>query len=530
MTEKRTTVFAREATGLVRAISPTQALFWNLNTMGVLLILVYTTWAAGLYPNADLPSTVILAIPLSIPIALLYAFFSAAMPRAGGDYVWVSRVLHPALGFMSTFLVCSVLFSWIGSAPAWAMQYGVASVLQGIGILNHDQSLMSLAQVVSSTSFNLVFGLVYLIAIGLLMARGPRAIGRLMMITAVFILLGTIAYVATVYFGGFATFQQRFDTMSGSTVAAVINAAQAQGYARTVTFTASVLGAVYTFLNLWGYFATAYFAGELKNVRKTQLTSIVGSTIIFGVILWAVYAVTYYGFSREFISSISYLFTIGSADYKLPFIGPYPQFLLPYITSNPVPIVLVGFGYAATILMAGASDIWIMSRTVFAWSFDRVTPTRFASVDERFHSPYYTIALGIGLGMVALVIWLYTTWMSFMAYAITGMFMASAITGIAGMFFPYRKKDIFESAPGFVKAKIVGVPVMTILGALTFLVSVVIGYATLTPAFVGTLNPAYLGAIILVCVIALGIYLVSSVYHEKQGVPLKLSFQQIPPE
>jgi amino acid transporter len=498
--------------------------------MGVLLTLVYTTWAAGLYPNADLPSAVLLAIPMSIPIAVLYAFFSSAMPRAGGDYVWVSRVIHPAIGFMSTFVVCAVLFSWLGSAPAWALQYGIAPVFEGIGILNHDPNLMNLAQVVSSTTVCFVFGTIYLIAIGFLMVRGTRAITRLMVMSFFFIIIATITYVATVWFGGFSTFQARFDSMSGTTVATVINAATAQGSTTTVTLTASLFGAVYTFLNLWGYFATAYFAGEVKNVRKTQLFSIVGSTIIFGVILWAIYAVTYYGFSREFISSISYLFTIGSSSYTLPFIGPYPQFLLPYITSNPIPIVLVGVGYAVTILMCGATDVWIITRTVFAWSFDRVVPTKLSSVDERYGSPYYAIFLGIGLGMVALAIWLYTTWMNFMAYAITGMFLASAITGIAGTVFPYRKKDLFESAPAFVRSKVGGLPIMTILGILTFVVSVIVGYATLTPAFIGTLNPAYLAVILLTCMIALGIYAVSSVYHEKMHVPLKLAFERIPPE
>jgi amino acid transporter len=201
------------------------------------------------------------------------------------------------------------------------------------------------------------------------------------------------------------------------------------------------------------------------------------------------------------------------------------------MTSNPIPIVLVGLGYAITILTCGATDLWIISRTVFAWSFDRVVPTKLASVDERYGSPYYTIILGMGLGMVSLAIWLYTTWMSFMAYDITGMFLASAVAGIAGAVFPYRKKDLFESSPGFVRSKVGGLPVITILGVLTFVVSVTVGYATLTPAFIGgPLNPTYLAVILVTCVIALGIYAISSVYHEKMHMPLKLAFEQIPPE
>jgi amino acid transporter len=35
-------------------------------------------------------------------MALVYAFFSAAIPRSGGDYVYISRTLHPLLGFVAS--------------------------------------------------------------------------------------------------------------------------------------------------------------------------------------------------------------------------------------------------------------------------------------------------------------------------------------------------------------------------------------------------------------------------------------------
>ncbi|MGD0424248.1 MAG: APC family permease [Candidatus Bathyarchaeia archaeon] len=529
MTSDRVEVFARTSSGLVREIAVKEALVWNLNTMGVLLVLVYTTWAAGLFPGVDLPTTVLIAVPLSIPIAFLYAFFSAAMPRTGGDYVWVSRVIHPAVGFMSSLLAMMALVALIASVPAWALQYGIASIFSGLGIIYNDPSFSNMASWVSSPVVVQVFGLVYFILIGIVMIKGAKTTARLMMVTFVAILVATIAYVATVGLTGPTVFQQRFDAISGTTVATIVNSAVAAGYVTQVTVSATLLGGIYTFMNLWGFYASSYFAGEVKDVQKTQLISIVGAALVFGVVLYAVYAVTNYGFGREFIGAAAYLFTIGSSAYNLPFIGPYPQYFLPYMTTNPVPIVLVGLGYAFTILAAGVSGMWIITRNMFAWSFDRVVPSKLSALDSRYHAPYVVIAIVIVLSMIGQMIWLYTSFMNYMAYAITGMYLASGIAGFAGILFPYRRKEIFEAAPKMVRAKVAGIPIISLLGLVTLLVSAGVAYATLSPAFVGTLNPAYLAVILGTYVAALLIYGLSTIYHRKR-IPIQLTFKEIPPE
>lgn len=108
-------VFVRKASGLVRNISAWDAMILNIMVMAPTAIFVYGVWASALYPGVDLPMTALLAIPISIIVGLFYAVYSAAMPRSGGDYIWISRTLHPAVGFMCNFFLFMVLLSVAGS-------------------------------------------------------------------------------------------------------------------------------------------------------------------------------------------------------------------------------------------------------------------------------------------------------------------------------------------------------------------------------------------------------------------------------
>ena len=504
------------------------ALMYNINAMGILFVLPYATWGAGLYLGVDLPATMLIALPMSIPIALLYAYLSAAMPRTGGDYVWVSRSLHPAIGFMSNFLLSIVLIGWIAVEPAWTLQWGVAPILQGIGMANGDPGLIELAKQVSSPTSVQILGLIYFVAIALTLVRGTKWTFRVQWGMFILIVLGTLAFIVAVL-PGFSAFQQRFDSMSGTTVSDVINNAVSEGFVTESTIQATFLGTIFSFLNLTGYFFSAYFAGEIKNVQKSQIIAVVGGAIIFSAVMWVCYQAIYLGMGKEFFGAISYLYMTGSSNYTLPLVAPFPMFLMPYMTSNTVLILLVGLGFAVAPLAAGLAYIFLITRNIFAWSFDRVVPTKLSSLDRKYNSPYVALILVVVLSMVAQALWLYTNFLSYMAYGITALFLGTAITGIAGAVFPYRRKDLFEAAPAAAKRKVGGIPLITILGVLTFAVSAFVAGATLLPAYIGAINYNYISAIIVTYVVAIAIYFVSSSYRKKK-IPLELTFKEIPPE
>jgi len=45
---------------------------YNMVNMGVLFVFIYTVWGAGLYPGVHLPTTMLIALPMSIIMGILY--------------------------------------------------------------------------------------------------------------------------------------------------------------------------------------------------------------------------------------------------------------------------------------------------------------------------------------------------------------------------------------------------------------------------------------------------------------------------
>ena len=104
MTSSKPGLFAREATGLVREIG---------FTLGVIIILSHVVglgWQKRAFQFAGYAPMSTNEMPLGLP-AMFWAFLvcgiivlitgytagyvSAAMPRSGGGYVTISRIIHP---------------------------------------------------------------------------------------------------------------------------------------------------------------------------------------------------------------------------------------------------------------------------------------------------------------------------------------------------------------------------------------------------------------------------------------------------
>jgi len=514
-------VFARKASGLVRQVSGWDALIYNIVFMAPMAVFIYGIWASVTFPGTILPITALMAICLAIVIGLFYAIYSIAMPRSGGDYVWVSRTLHPSIGFAISFAFFFMIVSLVGTEVPWVMDYALTPIY----IITENTTW---ASIVADPQFKFGIAIIYYLISALIISRGAKATMRAFWISFTAIMIGVFTFIISCLWAGPTTFQSNFNQFSGMNYNDVINTAKGLGWPG-LNMAATMQGVTFTFINFLGFTSTAYIAGEIKEVRKSQLLAICGAVIVFGLLTWGIYQAAYYAMGGDFIGSISYLFITGGESYPLSY-PPFFNFLFMFITRNVYLLSFMEICWAFMPLAAGLTYMFIGTRILFAWAFDRVIPTWVSKVDRRYNSPYVAL---IAVTLVAIFfqyLWLFTGLMNFFSYLVFGWMIMQIITGISAMIFPFRRKDIFEAAPSVVKAKAGPVPILSILGLLNIIISGWLAYASMGPAFIGELDMSVFGFTIGLFVTGFIIYWISSAYHRAKGIPLELSFKEIPPE
>src|SRR5215208_65472 len=132
-------LFLRNATGLVKGWSGFDAFVYsfmsvNLVTLGMFYSFPVFGWVADGSPIA---SIVLSAIAMTF-LSITYASLIAVMPRAGGDYVWQSRVLDGVPGAVVGAVVMGIGAFLVANALSLggvgAVVHGVIGAAAGVGL------------------------------------------------------------------------------------------------------------------------------------------------------------------------------------------------------------------------------------------------------------------------------------------------------------------------------------------------------------------------------------------------------------
>jgi amino acid transporter len=539
---KSPATFVREATGLTKQISGLQALGMALSGMGLLYVFNATVFTPAFYPDANPLVGPLIGLLLILPIAATYAFFSIALPRDGGDYVWTSRVLNPALGFMVNFAITLLALSVIGSVAPWISQWSLAPLFYDLGLLLHNSSFLSLSTSLDGSSATFWVAAIAILGCGAIVAGSTRLAGELVKYWTVLAVIIGVIFVGVVVSAGHSTFVSNFNTQYGANAyQTVVQAGEntTTGYGSypgvppifsTATIAAGALG----LLGYLGFYYPAYFAGEVKHNRTSQILAQVGGSVIFMVFVTIMFAVAYFGEGPAFVNAIAGLWVIGSsANPYLPGI-PLSSGLSMFWTHNALLVSLFNLAFGGTIIVMFVSELFVLSRNIFAWSFDRVLPSSFASVNQRTKTPLNAIILMVVVALIYTYISIYNAsdLSVLFSYGTAGTFICFIFVSLAAIIYPFRRKDLFTgSADQLVKRKIGGLPVLTILGALSLVISVYVTYAILAPAIGGpTFGSVLEQAILPTFVLGLVIYGIAYVLRRRQSIDLRNIAREIPPE
>jgi APA family basic amino acid/polyamine antiporter len=126
-------LFLRNATGLVKGWSGFDAFTYSFMSVNLVTLGMFYSLAVFAYvPGANPILSIVLAAVAVTFLAVAYAGLIAAMPRAGGDYVWQSRVLDGIPGTLTGAVVGGIGFFLVSNALALGDTVAIGAAVVGV--------------------------------------------------------------------------------------------------------------------------------------------------------------------------------------------------------------------------------------------------------------------------------------------------------------------------------------------------------------------------------------------------------------
>ena len=535
-------LFARTATGLVRGWAVRDAFIYSFFSINLITLGLFIFSYAVFIPDGSLLWAVALSGAYLLFQVVTYASLIAVMPRAGGDYVWQSRILGGGIGFV--LAVCGwwfILWHWV---PIYANILNVEIFVPLGLIVGADGWATFFSESKGLFTASIVTALLASVFISL----GIRTYARIQKICFYGGMIGLLFMFVLLLVNSKADFISAFNSEAQE-----VFGAPAGAYEKTNEVAAAGTGGVadvpavkglfllipfVLFFNLWSNWGATLY-GEVRgasdfrnNIRA--MGGALAATTILAVVMFLLFAKT---FGWDFYNNANNAYWGQPALYDYvedPPVTyfPYPGLLASFLLDGAIwQFLLVGllalwfFGWVGTVFLSS-------TRVVFATAFDRILPEWVAKV-SRNGVPWVALILMLLPAIPISYFYAYNdefyNWTLAATEVIAITFAGSAI---AAAILPWRRPDVYNASP-IARYKVLGVPLITV-AALAFLV--ILGFAIyewVTNETYGIdWNTARNGFWYMLSLygIALAIYVISRFLRRQQGIDMAMVHKEIPAE
>ncbi|MDG6904483.1 MAG: APC family permease [Nitrososphaerota archaeon] len=523
MAEEKTRVFIRDSTGLVKNVSFIDAIGLNISNMSIggalgLIAYIMVVFPAGM-TGVNLVYGSLIAFALSIPQIIVYTKMTRALPRTGGDYVWVSRTFGgpfgSALSFMGYTMETLVYLALIALAAINAI--GSVAVAEG------HTSYLSLALPTniggnSGEQFGIA-ALIFLILIAVNIFR-PKIGYKLVTVFSLFGVLCILLAIGTLLSAGHAGVVNFMSSLDNSNLTYSAVASSYPGstfnFANTIFLLPFFAIFVYPWIN-----AAPAVASEIKG-KSAIRWNVPISALIALVLVTSGFATLYYVGGYSFINGA---LTNPSLVYDYTF-----NFwtLAMGVSSSSILGWIIGIGWILWDIAILAYGIIVISRYLFAQSFDRFLPERMAYISSKYRSPViaHITDLVITVALIGLAAYFYGGLSALLAGVVAAM-IYFIFVGLAGAVHGARK----EKGGSRITLIISGILMSVVFLYITyqFFTNPTI-WGTATTSF-GIPGYDFVYLYVLASFVAgLLIYFASKRHHLKKGIDISLAYKEIPPD
>lgn len=525
-------LFQRRATGLLRGWSVRDAFIYAAFSINLITLGLYIFSFAPFLPEGSLVWAVVLAGLYLVFQAVTYASLIAVIPRAGGDYVFISRILGGGIGFVLAVTGWwFILWHWV---PIYANILNIEVILPLSTILG----LGAIGDFFGTATGLFTASMFVALLASVIISLGMRAYARVQKFCFYGGLVGLAVMILVLLFNSNADFVAAFNSQAQE-----LYGAQGDAYQQTIAagsvdnagpgdfvfYPTLLLIPMIVFFNLWSNWGATLY-GEVRGASdfRKNIYAMGGallSTSVAAVVLLLLFAKT---FGWDFYYAANNAYWAGSEDAPVQ-AWPYPGMLAAFFFDNALlQVVLIGllslwfFGWVGTVFLSS-------TRVVFATAFDRVLPES-VSRTSRNGVPY--VALALMLIPSIPVSYLYAYGENFATYTLDATLVIAVTflgSAVAAAVLPWRKPDIYNASP-VSNYRILGVPLITVAAVLFGGFLVFCLYQWTIRDVYGVNNPASAVYMLILYGIAIVAYVIFRLVRRMQGMDLKMVYDEIPEE
>jgi|YelNatPaOPRAMG01_1025707.scaffolds.fasta_scaffold34739_1 amino acid transporter len=460
-------VFARKASGLVRELGFQDAFIWSIATPAASGITFYSVRMAFTYPGSNAALSFLIASLIILPITITLGIMSATMPRSGGMYVQVSRVLGSTIGVYAAWIM---VIGWgIAMGLLGYIVTGIlGSALVMVGYAGGGAGFISAGSAMATQLWQTVGGIVFTLFFWIVSLYGLKYVKWIERILFYLPLVATILAILLFIGIGPGGVSKMFDSVWGEGVyMKILNAARDKGWGFPgFSWSATIASLIVPFWAWTGFEAVTFASGEVRDPKRSLVYGFIGGyigcMILYTVVAWAVY----YPY-QEFIGA--YVFLANKHPDVLTgimpaAITPSVPFFAASLSGNlilgAIIAVLIALWYANSIPPVFVST----SRTLFALAFDRAFPLRLSEVNER-GCPTWASHVTMIWGIVGVFVAAFSVdiILGILDFTMLNFFW---LMGLSALLLPFIRPEIYKMCP--IQGKIAGIPLLSILGLISF--------------------------------------------------------------
>jgi APA family basic amino acid/polyamine antiporter len=529
-------LFTRKASGLVRELGVPAAV--GISLASVAVVNTFINFNAGLtdFSKADMYLPLLAGAGIWLVAMFAYRHLLEAIPRAGGEYVFLSRIVSPVAGAMAGIGI-AVVFTYVLAANAHFAATFTPFMLTALGSAFSSSAIANAANDVGTNLAVVLISCGVMVVVALASLVSLKRLAQIILALIVVQLLAFAALALLLADHSHADFVNalaRFTHHPGA-YHALISLGSSNKVVYGTAFAAMIGIIPFMVLNYNGVLYSYYVGGELRRPGRTYLLAS-GISIGVLVVVWlGVWALLRHTAGLHFMQAQANLGAGDPAAYaKITSLSAQAGGLGYGLVLSGDPITKILFGVAVPVaeIAVNLAFVAVTTRVLFALAFDRLLPVRVAKVSERNHAPVVAIAIVIVIGIAFCILTTYANLSNIVA--LESLFFALILLagGIAATFLAHRRRDLVLRPGESDVARWLGIPRMTWAGGLTTALALFTIIEVIVHSNVyGKFSAQSVTTLVVVLLAGPVIYLIaSSLRRRRNQIDLNMAMRELPPE